>query len=302
MTARLTAPLVARAEPTDLPEPPLDTDIAIETPEHIVFRHRIAGPARRFVAYAADLCVCWGVVIFVAVILILTIGGANALSEQVSGLTGAGVGFILLLSFCAEWVYFVVLESIWGRSLGKMLTGLRVLTVEGRPIGFQQAALRNVLRAADLLPIAYLVGTVSVLCTKRFQRLGDLVAGTIVVVEARTSARALGIALHPPATAQELSWFPEVVRLDAEERGAIELFLRRRHALGPARAYELAEMLMEPLARRYDVTNKDPVRVLALLYDLAMNAGRGDAPPSSRISAPPPAPRTALPPGGSSWP
>ena len=161
------------------------------------------------------------------------------------------------------------------------------MTIEGRPIGFREAALRNVLRAADILPIGYVVGVVSMLCTKRFQRLGDLVAGTMVVVEARSLARAQAIVLYPPATADELASFPMVVRLDADERAAIELFLRRRQALGPAREHELAEMLVEPLGRRYDFSRRDPSRVLALLYDLAMNAGRGDAPPSSRHSSPP---------------
>ncbi|MGH7328627.1 MAG: hypothetical protein ACREJX_09790, partial [Polyangiaceae bacterium] len=146
---------------------------------------------------------------------------------------------------------------------------------------------------ADILPVGYVVGVVSMLCTKRFQRLGDLVAGTMVVVEARSLARAQAIVLYPPATAEELAAFPMAVRLDADERAAIELFLRRRQALGPAREHELAEMLVEPLGRRYDFSRRDPSRVLALLYELAINACRGDAPPSSRTSS--------LPGGPSSW-
>ena len=266
---------------------PLDTDIAIETPEHIVFRHRVAGPARRCVAYLLDILICYGSVIFIAVMIGLFFIGAAGVGEEMSGLAGAGVGVILFLMFCAEWVYFVAWEGFQGRSPGKRAANLHVVTVEGRPIGFREAALRNVLRAADILPIGYVVGVVSMLCTKRFQRLGDLVAGTMVVVEARGIARAQPIVLYPPATAEELASFPMVVRLDADERAAIELFLRRRQALGPAREHELAEMLVEPLGRRYDFSRRDPARVLALLYDLAMNAGRGDAPPSSRHSSPP---------------
>jgi hypothetical protein len=146
------------------------------------------------------------------------------------------------------------------------------------------------LRAADLLPGGYLVGVVSMACTKRFQRLGDLLAGTMVVITQSSDARAVAIGLYPPASDQELAGFPAVVRLDADERLAIELFLRRRSTLGPAREHELAEMLVEPLGKRYDFFGRDPARVLAILYDLAMNAGRGDAPPSSRHSAPPPNP------------
>lgn len=266
---------------------PLDTDIAIETPEHIVFRHRVAGPARRCVAYLVDICICYGSVFSIALVIGLFVIGVEGVGEQMSGLAGAGIGAVLILLFCAEWVYFVAWEGFQGRSPGKRAVNLHVVTIEGRPIGFREAALRNVLRAADILPIGYVVGVVSMLCTKRFQRLGDLVAGTMVVVEARSLARVQPIVLYPPASAEELAAFPMVVRLDADERAAIELFLRRKQALGPAREHELAEMLVEPLGRRYDFSRRDPSRVLALLYDLAMNAGRGDAPPSSRHSSPP---------------
>jgi len=269
---------------------PLDTDIAIETPEHIVFRYRVAGPARRFFAYLLDFSLCYGSLLFVAVIVLLvTLGssGLSALSGQFSGVAGAGIGFLLFLSFCVEWVYFVVCEGRWGTTPGKRAFGLRVVTTTGRPIGWSEAALRNVLRAADLLPIGYLVGVTSMACTRRFQRLGDLLAGTMVILTQRTDPRNLGIALYPPASPQELAMFPSVVRLDADERTAIELFLRRRMTLGPARAHELASMLVGPLGQRYDFRNQDPIRALALLYDLAMNAGREDAPPSSRHSAPP---------------
>ena len=277
-----------------MPHEPLDTDIAIETPEHIVFRYRLAGPARRMFAYGFDLLVCYGslaAIVFLVAIFAIGISGISGMADQLSGAAQAAFGLLLIILFCIEWVYFVVCEGRWGGSIGKRLLGMRVVTVDGRPIGFREAALRNVLRAADLLPIGYLVGVTSMACTKRFQRLGDVLAGTMVVISQRADARAIPIALYPPATDQELAAFPGVVRLDADERAAIELFLRRRTALGSAREHELAEMLIEPLGKRYDFFGKDPSRVLAILYDLAMNAGRGDAPPSSRHSAPPPKPQ-----------
>lgn len=288
---------------------PLDTDIAIETPEHIVFRHRLAGPARRASAYLLDFLLCYGSLLFIGFLIAIVAmglgGGISRTSDEVSGLAAAGIGVVLLLMFCIEWVYFVVCEGRWGTTPGKRLLGLRVVTTEGRPIGFSEAALRNVLRAADLLPIGYLVGVTTMACTRRFQRLGDLLAGTMVVVTQRSDARAIPIGLYPPATDHELANLPAVIRLDADERTAIELFLRRRVALGPAREHELAEMLVEPLSKRYDFSGKDPARLLAILYDLAMNAGRGDAPPSSRHSTPPPRPNQNANSnfgGGQSWP
>jgi hypothetical protein len=162
-----------------------------------------------------------------------------------------------------------------------MAAGLRVVTTAGRPIGFGPAALRNVLRAADALPTGYAIGVCAMALSPRFQRLGDLVAGTMVIVPERPRAAVL-IRVWPPAQPSELRDLPEEVRLDADERAALEMFLRRRGTLGAAREHELASMIASPLAERFGFALPDPVRTLALLYDRAANAGRIDGPPSSR--------------------
>jgi hypothetical protein len=84
---------------------------------------------------------------------------------------------------------------------------------------------------------------------------------------------------------------PLEVTLDADERNAIELFLRRRGTLGPAREHELASMLAAPLAKRFGAAVPDPARAIALLYDRAASAGRDASPPSSRGEIPPVPPR-----------
>jgi uncharacterized RDD family membrane protein YckC len=266
---------------------PLDTDVAIETPEHIVFRHRVAGPARRFLAYLLDLIICYTAFVVVSFIILLVAIGTAAATNAAESAIAAGIGVLLVILFAIQWVYFAVLEAWRGRTPGKAALGLRVVTTTGRPIGLRAAALRNVLRAADALPLAYtagllsLAGLVSMSVTRRFQRLGDLVAGTIVVVPERASVAA-PLVLWPPAQPYELAQLPEEVRLDAEERLAIEMFLRRRARLGRARELELAQMIASPLAERFGFRAQDPSRTLALLYDRAANAGRVDVPPSSR--------------------
>jgi hypothetical protein len=183
--------------------------------------------------------------------------------------------------FAAQWVYFVVWEGLRGTTPGKMVLGLRVLTTEGRPIGFAQSVIRNVVRAADMLPTAYLAGLGSMFATRRFQRLGDLAAGTMVVVVKR-AAKAIPIRLMPPPVPKELSAIAPRVLLDAEERTALELFLRRRGTLGAEREQELAEMIVEPLRDRFGGKGVNAVRLLALLYDRAMSEGRDEMPVSSR--------------------
>ena len=260
--------------------PPLDTDVAIETPEHIVFHYRVAGPARRALGHALDLLLCYGAVALLGIVVLLAAMGGGITTGELTAAAKAGMGLVLLALFAVQWIYFVVCEAVYGRSPGKMAVGVRVVTTSGRPIGLRAAALRNLLRAADLLPVAYLTGVVSMALSSRFQRLGDLVAGTMVVIpESARAARALE--LSPPAEPRELRDLPEHVALDAEERSAIELFLRRRHTLGAARERELASMIARPLGERLGYTHGDPSRLLALVYDRAVNAGRVEAPPSS---------------------
>jgi uncharacterized RDD family membrane protein YckC len=266
--------------------PPLDTDVAIETPEHIVFRHKVAGPARRFLAYLLDLLICYTAFTALAFLVLLASVGTAVATDSVDGALGAGIGILLVALFAIQWVYFAVLEGWRGRTPGKSAMGLRVVTTTGRPIGFRAAALRNVLRAADALPLTYtagllsMAGLVSMSATRRFQRLGDLVAGTMVIVPERASAAA-PLVLWPPAQPYELAQLPDDIRLDGEERQAIEMFLRRRVRLGRARELELAAMIASQLAARFDFRAQDPSRTLALIYDRAVNAGRVDAPPSS---------------------
>ena len=87
------------------------------------------------------------------------------------------------------WVtYYAVLESLFGATIGKGLAGLRVTDLEGRRIGRQAAIVRNLVRLLDVLPFGYLLGGILTLTTRQHQRLGDRLAGTIVVpVAALTS-------------------------------------------------------------------------------------------------------------------
>jgi uncharacterized RDD family membrane protein YckC len=262
-------------------EEPLDTSVAIETPEHIVFRYRVAGPARRLLAYLVDLVVCYGGAFLLCLVILFATIGSGAVGDAVESAQALSIGIILLILFAAQWLYFVAWEATTGRTPGKMAAGLRVVTTLGRPIGFGAAALRNVLRAADALPTGYAVGVVAMALSPRFQRLGDLVAGTMVIVPDRPGVASV-IRVWPPAQPSELAELPEEVRLDAEERNALELFLRRRGTLGAAREHELASIVVEPLSARFEFRLPDPARTLALLYDRAANAGRIEGPPSSR--------------------
>lgn len=243
---------------------PLDTTVAIEAPEQIRFRHRLAGPAQRAAAHLIDLLIIATALIVLFVLLVL---GASATFREnaAEGLLKVEAGFMLLAVFVAQWGYFALFEGMRnGRTPGKALLSLRVVKTGGEPVGLVDAVLRNLLRAADLLPFGYAAGVLCMLVDPKFRRLGDLVAGTMVIVEDRLGV-ALPLGVHPP-TPEESALLPLRVLLDSEELRAIELFLRRAPDLGPALAAELASIVAEPLGRKYGLRHPDPARLLALLY------------------------------------
>jgi len=235
----------------------LDTTTDVETPEHIRFRHRAAGPSRRALAWLLDAIIQAGLY-FVLVLLGLAMG--------FGGGGGFAIGFIALIAFAIQWGYYVFFETLWGgRTIGKRALRLRVVKEGGYPISFIDSVLRNLLRAADFLPGLYALGVLVMARDDRFRRLGDLVAGTMVVVEERERVAA-PIKLVPPPQPVELEVLPSRPPLAAEEFEAVELFLRRLGMLSPAREAELAGMVAPIFAKRIGVRVQDGTRFLGLLH------------------------------------
>lgn len=246
---------------------PLDTTADVETPEHVLFRHRVAGPARRAVAWLVDFLIRAAIVALVTVLLI----SVNPIFRGEWDSATVGLGAVIV--FLVEWGYYVLCESLWsGRTPGKRALGLRVVKEGGYPITVTDSVLRNLLRAADFLPMGYAAGLSVMIWDGRFRRLGDLVAGTMVVVEERARVQA-ALHIHPPPSLRELQDLPQRLPLDANDIEALELFLRREGTLSPALARELAEQVAEVFARRVAASFEDPVRFLQLLYHRATFAG-----------------------------
>lgn len=252
---------------TSNPDALLDTRTSIETPEHVVLSYHLAGPVRRGLAWLLDAAVRLAILLLVGIVL----GFSTAFSEGGLGLKS---GLLLLLVFLLEWGYFVGSEMLMsGRSLGKKVLGLRVVTMHGLPVGLGDSVLRNLLRGADFLPVGYVLGVLCMLLDSKFRRLGDLVADTLVIFERRAELKEPP-RLSPPPSEAELHWLPAHVELSAAEREAIELFMRRAGELPPLRADELADILAEPLAARLRLRYQHPTRFLGLLYHCHIQGGR----------------------------
>ncbi len=258
----------------------LDNTTDVETPERIRFRHHVAGPVRRGLAYLLDALIR-GAVLVVTVLLIAGAGAATGTLE--SGKAKASWGLWLVLLFVLEWGWNVLFETFWrGRTIGKRAFGLRVVREGGYPVGFIDSVLRNLMRAADFLPVGYILGLLVMAGDRRHRRLGDRIAGTMVVIET-DDAVSLPIVLSPPATTDELGALPHRPPLSPDELEAIELFLRRPR-LSAARRQELAEIVVPGLARRMNARQGDPVRFLGLLHQRSLGSRQGGASTSSSPS------------------
>ncbi len=236
----------------------LDNTVEVETPEHVRFRFRVAGPTRRAWAYLIDLLVRAGIFLVVESVLVFGTG-----LHVASG--GIMTGGTLIALFLLEWAYFVAFEAAWnGTTPGKRALRLRVVKTGGYPLSFMDAVLRNLLRTADFLPVGYVLGLIVMAWDGRFARLGDRAAGTMVVIEDPVRVPP-AIVLEPPPSPAELEALAHHATMTLPEREAVELLLRRRD-LSHARRVELAEMVAPMLAARVGGKPHDPVRFLALLY------------------------------------
>jgi uncharacterized RDD family membrane protein YckC len=145
--------------------------LTIFTPEGIPFDFRLAGPFARFLAWAVDLAS-----VFVLVSMLNVVLGIIGVLNRDLAAAGSIFGY-----FVISVGYGIFLEWLWrGQTLGKRLLGLRVLDAGGLRLQRTQVVVRNLLRVVDSLPVLYLVGGMASLLTAKSQRLGDLVAGTIV--------------------------------------------------------------------------------------------------------------------------
>ena len=219
---------------------PLDTTLYVVTPENIAFEYRLAGPFRRLPALLLDFCLRIAVQLGLAMLLFSTLGIASA------GL--AGFTF-LILYFLIDWFYGVLFETFMnGQTPGKYILGLRVLSASGQPINGMQAALRNILRAADML---LGVGCLAVMTlNRRYQRLGDLVAGTVVVLEERHWLT--GVAkLDDPRAIQLAAYLPPNFVVTRTLAKTLATYVERRRFFTPPRRREVARHLAEALLSRF---------------------------------------------------
>lgn len=231
--------------------------ISYDTPEGIRLTLTPANFMLRGVAFLIDAIIravlMWGIVLVFA-----TLGEF-------------GFGLALVGLFVVFWLYPVFFEVFWGgQTLGKKMVKIRVCMDNGLPIGWQASMIRNLLILADFLPVVFFAGTASMLFSKQSKRLGDIVAGTVVVY-AGESVEHFDIMPAAPILPP--------MRLTLAEQQAILHFVERQETFSSDRADELANLL-SPLTQ----DSKLPIKQTLLGYANAI-VGQNNATNNATINA-----------------
>jgi len=207
--------------------------LIIETPERVPLHFALASIGNRFLACAFDhflqtLAYFLLYLIVVNMVNGLSYGGMSSAPKWV-------VAIYYIINFIIWISYFILFEWAWnGQTPGKRWLRLRVIREDGRPITFWEAAVRNLLRFVDILPL-YSIGIISIFVSSRDQRVGDFFAGTVVVREREAEAPSFDQVFGAPVSDSALrrSFRPvqftaDVSVITEREIEVVETFLRRR--------------------------------------------------------------------------
>lgn len=207
---------------TSATETLLDGTHTVLTPEYVEFRFTLAGLYSRFLAWLVDL------------VIVLTLSATTLLVLSLTMMAFPGIASALgiVVYFLVDWGYGIALETAWsGQTVGKRMLSLRVIQESGVRIGFYHAALRNLVRPVDRLPFLYLVGGVAAMVSGSQQRLGDMLAGTIVVRERKLKVPSAISATGEEGLLADPLFVSRVKRLSTEEREVVLTAALRREEL-----------------------------------------------------------------------
>lgn len=240
--------------------------LTIETPEQTSLDFAIAGIGSRFLALALDT------LIQILVGFIVGFGGGMIITAVAAAAPRSavwGLAVLVLFFFLLYFGYFAFFEIIWnGQTPGKRKAGIRVIKDSGRPLTVAESIARNLLRIVDWLPGFYAIGIASALLTKENKRLGDLVAGSLVVRESSFSD------LKPVWQTAQAPIKPVLAPLGAanltpEESALIDSFLTRRSELDYDVRVRMADQIFLRLKPKLTLPAENTLSVEQILESLA---------------------------------
>jgi uncharacterized RDD family membrane protein YckC len=248
-------------------DPAAGEKLIIETPEQTSIEFPLAGIGSRFLAILIDSLIQGAAVIVLGLIFVgLFASFANAGLGRSSTATVWIVAILILIYFLLIYGYFILFESIWnGQTPGKRLTHIRVIKDSGQPITAIDAVGRNLLRIVDQLPFAYGIGVLCAWISPQSKRLGDYVAGTVVVHEKPFETVAPQWDTPMQASAHQYG----ANRLTPEEFALVETFLSRRNALEAGVRYDTAAGIVRRIESKLTLPPEGKPAAEKLLEELS---------------------------------
>jgi len=232
----------------------------IDTPEQIALELPLAGIGSRFLALATD-----SLLQFVLVLVLFIVGAIISIgyTEVTSGSARffsqtVGAIILVLVPFCLYWGYFAFFEIIWqGRTPGKRMAGIRVIHQSGRPMTAIECIGRNLMRGVDILPGVYGVGLACMMCNKQNRRVGDFVAGTIVVHDKALESVAPTWG-NNRTVAEPVQ--PELRKLTPDDLVLIETYLNRRYEVDHIVRMTTAQRIVTMIIQKTGMTKPPDLR------------------------------------------
>ncbi|HTQ09514.1 MAG TPA: RDD family protein [Fimbriimonadaceae bacterium] len=245
----------------------MEHELAVLSPEKTILTYRLASIGGRVFAHLIDVAAILGTITVVGIIVSL------------SGLAGPGVGALSLTGFLIfitafPFLYFILFEALWnGQTLGKKALMLRVRMADGTAVTPLAAIGRNLLRPADMLPGTYFVGLLALFTSPRSQRLGDLVANTVVLYEKRAPFR-FTPAPHTAGIHPLENQVGELRGMTLDEYNALRRYCDRFPELAPAAQKKLTDEVWLPIAARRSVAMAPNIHPIYLAEAVVMKYGR----------------------------
>lgn len=181
---------------------------------------------------------------------------------------------VILILFVLNSGYFAFFEAIWsGQTPGKRFAQIRVMKDDGRPISAYDSIARNLLRIVDELPGMYAIGVISILFSKQNKRLGDYVAGTVVVHEKTIQEARPFLEMKPELSGPAY----DTSRITLDELHLIETFLNRRDSFDPVLRTSMAAKISGRIGEKVDArvaSWPQTEKFLEAVYQQYRSAGR----------------------------
>ncbi|MBW4652043.1 MAG: RDD family protein [Kaiparowitsia implicata GSE-PSE-MK54-09C] len=236
--------------------------VTLPTPESTELEFALAGLGNRALAIVIDyvllaiaLTTFWTVWL-IASVQVITYAGQ--IDPRYGSLASTWLlAIALLLSFILSTGYFIWFEVMRrGQTPGKRWVNIRVVKADGTPVGIAQAVLRSLLRPID---DAAFIGLLLILLTPREQRLGDLLAGTLVVQEASAVAvNPIYISTQAHALAAEWAAQGHSATLTADDLAVVRAYLQRRSQLTATSRSHISATLTQRVGDRLPLDNLPP--------------------------------------------